>query len=68
VLPIVTDVAEMPGADAWLTVDPPEEVLPQAAVSAAAATPAVATAQVLDRLICDPMPVLLVWSMRLLPP
>src|ERR1700693_4975310 len=55
---MVTDVAVTPGADAWLP--DPDDPLPHAAVSTAAPTPAVATAQVLDLLISDRMAVLLV--------
>src|SRR5580658_2200149 len=61
VLPMVTVVAVMPGADAVLAVDAGEE-LPQAAVSSAAAPPTAATAQVLDLVICGRMRVLLVWT------
>jgi len=58
VLPMVTWVAVIPGADAVLAVD--VEPLPHAAVSSAAAPPAAATAQVLDLLISGCMRVLLV--------
>ncbi len=62
-LPIVTDVAVTPGAEAELAEDPPDP-LPHAAVSTAMVAPAVATAQVLDRLISERIPLLLLlgWS------
>src|SRR5580700_12016780 len=57
VLPIVTVVAVIPGADAVLAVD---LALPQAADSSTAAPTTAATAQVLDLVISGRMRVLLV--------
>ncbi len=59
VLPMVTWVAVIPGADAVLAVDVGVE-LPQATASSSAAPPAAATAQVLDLPISGRMRVLLV--------
>src|SRR5579863_8332932 len=58
VLPMVTDVAVTPGADAALAPEP-DDPLPHAAVITAMVAPAVATAQVLDLLISERIPVLL---------
>jgi multisubunit Na+/H+ antiporter MnhC subunit len=55
---MVTDVAVIPGAEAELAAGP-EDPLPHAAVITAMVAPAVATAQVLDLLISERIPVLL---------
>jgi multisubunit Na+/H+ antiporter MnhC subunit len=63
---MVTDVAVTPGADAELAAGP-DDPLPQAAVMTAMVAPAVATAQVLDLLISERIPVLLLVVDPLLP-
>jgi multisubunit Na+/H+ antiporter MnhC subunit len=64
---MVTDVAVTPGADAELAAGPDDDPLPHAAVITAMVAPAVATAQVLDLLISERIPVLLLVVDPLLP-